>query len=130
MKFPYSSKGLPFVDITLTSKYQSIVRAALVDSGSTINILPYEDGLDLGLSWEKQQVLLKDEGFLQGMPVYGVLLTGQISTYSPVKLAFAWTRKSREEIRLIIGQTNFFEHFEVSFQGRDKTFKIFPYDAK
>ena len=127
MKFSYSPNGLPFVDITLSSNNQSIVRSALVDSGSTINILPYEDGLDLGLSWDEQRVLLKDEGFLQGMPVYAVLLTGKLSTFPPVKLAFAWTRKSREEIRLIIGQTNFFEHFEISFQGRDKTFTIFPY---
>ena len=52
MKFHYSPGGLPFVDITLTHEDYVISRSTLVDSGSTINVLPYEDGLDLGLSWE------------------------------------------------------------------------------
>ena len=128
MKFLYSPGGLPFVDITLTHEDRMISRSALVDSGSTINVLPYEDGLDLGFPWEGQPVPLKDEGLLQGAPVYGVLLTAQIAPFSPVKLAFAWTQKSRQEIRLILGQTNFFEYFEITFRGREKSFDISPYD--
>ncbi len=128
MKFPYTAGGLPFVDITLSHADQSISRSALVDSGSTINVLPYQDGLDLGLSWEAQRVPLKDEGFLQGMPVYGILLTVQLPTFSPVTLAFAWTQKRRETVPLILGQTNFFEYFEVTFRGREKIFVISSYD--
>ncbi len=128
MNFSYSPGGLPFVDLTLTHAGQSIAKPALVDSGSTINILPYEDGLDLGLSWEVQRVLLKSEGFLKGTSTYAVLLTAQLATFSPVQLAFAWTRKSRDEIRLILGQTNFFQHFEVTFRGREGSFTIAPYD--
>ena len=128
MNFSYSPGGLPFIEISLASSSHNIMRSALVDSGSTINILPYEDGLDLGLSWKEQRVLLKDEGFLKGMPVYAVLITAQFSTFSPVQLAFAWTRKSRDEIRLILGQTNFFQHFKVNFEGREGTFSITPYD--
>ena len=128
MIFPYSTGGLPFVDITFSSKTHSLTKSALVDSGSTINVLPYEDGLDLGLSWEEQKVPLKDEGFLQVMPVYAVLLKAQLATFPPVQLAFAWAQKSRDNIRLILGQTNFFEHFKITFQGREKTFSITPYD--
>lgn len=128
MNFSYSPSGLPFVDLTLTYGGQSIVKPALVDSGSTINVLPYEDGLDLGLSWEAQRFLLKNEGFLKGTPTYAVLLTAQIATFSPTQLAFAWTRKSRDEIRLILGQTNFFQQFEITFRGREGIFTITPYD--
>ena len=128
MKFPYAPQGLPFVDIVLTHHERSISRTALVDSGSTVNVLPYEDGLELGLSWEEQGVLLRDEGFLHGAPVYGVLLTIQLESYSPVTQAFAWTQKSRDEVRLILGQTNFFEYFEITFRGREKTFEILPYE--
>ncbi len=85
-----------------------------------------EYGLELGLSIESQRVPLKDEGFLQGAPVYGVLLTGQIGTFSPIKLAFAWTQKSHKQVRLILGQTNFFEYYEITFRGREKTFEILP----
>jgi hypothetical protein len=116
------------VEITLAHEDHMISRPALVDSGSTINVLPYEDGLDLGLSWEAQHVPLKDEGFLQGAPAYGVLLTTQIAQFSSVKLAFAWTQKSRKEVRLILGQTNFFEYFEITFRGREKTFDISSYE--
>ena len=63
MKFPYTPQGLPFVDIMLAYRERSISRSALVDSGSTVNVLPYEDGLELGLSWEEQRMLLRDEGF-------------------------------------------------------------------
>ena len=126
--FPYSPGGLPFLNITLIHAGCSIIRTALVDSGSTINVLPYEDGLDLGLSWETQRVPLKDEGFLAGMPVYAVLLSAEIPTFAPVKLAFAWTQKSRKYVRLILGQTNFFEFFEITFKGRDKMFTLSLYE--
>ena len=128
MKFHYSPGGLPFVEITLTHEEHVISRPALVDSGSTINVLPYEDGLDLGLSWEEQHMPLKDEGFLQGAPAYGVLLTAQIASFPPIRLAFAWTQKSRTKVRLILGQTNFFEYFEITFRGREKTLHISLYD--
>ncbi len=122
----YAPGGLPFVEIAISSGSRTISRSALVDSGSTINVLPYEDGCELGLSWEAQRVPLKDEGFLAGAPVYGVLLTVSLAPFSPVELAFAWTRKSREVVRLILGQVNFFEHFDVTFRGREKTFEIVP----
>jgi len=128
VKFPYTLQGLPFVDILLTHYERSIMRTALIDSGSTVNVLPYEDGLELGLSWEKQSVPLRDEGFLHGAPVYGVILTVQLDDYSPVTQVFAWSQKSRNEVRLILGQTNFFEHFEITFRGREKTFEILPYE--
>ncbi len=128
MRFPYAPKGLPFVDILLTYHDHSISRTALVDSGSTVNVLPYEDGVELGLSWEEQRVPLEEEGFLQGAPVYGVLLTVQLEHYSPVTQAFAWTQKRRDEVRLILGQINFFEYFEITFRGREKTCEIIPYE--
>lgn len=112
----------------LTSRQRSISRTALVDSGSTINVLPYEDGLDLGLCWEEQRVPLREEGFLHGDRVYGVLLTVQLGDYAPITQAFAWTQKSRNEVRLILEQTNFFEQFEITFRGREKTCEILPYE--
>jgi len=126
MKFSYVPGELPFVEVTLSSGSQKIVRSALVDSGSTINVLPYEDGLDLGLVWDEQMVPLKAGGVLSGTPMRAVLLEGKIGSYPPVKLGFAWTQRSCEEIRLILGQTNFFQFFDVSFKGKEGTFTILP----
>jgi len=55
-------------------------------------------------------------------------VTVQIGNYSPITPAFAWTQKSRNDVRLILGQTNFFEYFEITFRGREKTFEILPYE--
>ena len=93
-------------------------------------MLPYEDGLELGLSWEKQRLPLKNEGFLQGAPVYGVLITARIEPFSPITLAFAWTHKSRNQVRVILGQTNFFEYYDITFRGHDKTFDISPFSQQ
>lgn len=129
MIVPYSPGGLPFVDVSLTHGMRTIHRVALVDSGSTINVLPYEDGREIGLSREGQQAPLKDEGFLRGAPVYAVLLTTSFGPFSPVDLAFAWTGMGRDDIRLILGQVNFFEHFDVTFRVREKSFEITPSES-
>ncbi len=122
----YPQKGLRLVDVTRGHGTRTINRSALVDSDSTINVLPYKDGRDIGLSWETQRVPLKEEGFLRGAPVYAILLTAFLGPFPSVELAFAWTRKGRDIVRLILGQVNFFENFDVTFRGREKTFEIIP----
>lgn len=48
------SGTLPYLPITLTFRNQSQpVRAmALLDTGASVNVLPYEIGLQLGAVWE------------------------------------------------------------------------------
>lgn len=129
-RFPYSAVdtggkgGLPFVPVTLLHEDQRIQVPALVDSGATVNVLPYDVGLHLGLAWEEQDFALDVVGVLRGSPAYGILLSGEIGAFSPVRLAFAWTRKTSEEIPVILGQVNFFQEFTVSFDGRAQTFEL------
>jgi hypothetical protein len=63
-------------------------------------------------------------GILAGTPTVGVILTGQVSGLPPVSLVFAWTR--RNDVRFILGQTNFFQEFEVCFAGAQQIFEIAP----
>lgn len=85
----------------------SIEVSALVDSGSTVNVLPYDIGIRLGLIWEKQEFLLPSlVGTLRDVPAFGVLIAGQIDQFPPVSLAFAWTQSN--DVPVILGQINFF----------------------
>lgn len=51
VQFPYSevghSIGLPYLPITLTNADQSLSASGLLDTGATVNVLPYEMGIRL-----------------------------------------------------------------------------------
>jgi hypothetical protein len=123
--FPSLEGGLPFLPITLTNKTHSIEVSALVDSGSTINVLPYNVGIQLGLIWEIQKFPLPAlVGILRDSPSFGVLLIGQVDPFPPATLAFAWTKSN--DVPVILGQINFFSEFDVSFFGSQRMFNIIP----
>jgi hypothetical protein len=45
----------PMLPITLVSPQHKIQADGLVDCGSTVSVLPYDLGVQLGLDWHKQQ---------------------------------------------------------------------------
>ena len=63
-RFPYvefdpslgHASALPYVPITLELGQNVASVSALLDSGSTLNVLPYEVGLQLGAIWERQTI--------------------------------------------------------------------------
>lgn len=72
IEFPFSdNEALPTIPITLGHTEFSISANALLDTGSTVNLLPHDIGLQLGATWEEQTVRL---------PL--------------VRLAFAWVQAS------------------------------------
>lgn len=136
-QFPYSQSqdfpdlegGLPFLPIALSHMDHSLEISALVDSGSTVNVLPYNIGLQLGLNWESQKFPLPSlVGMLRGVPAFGVLVEGKIDPFLPVQLAFAWTKSN--DTPVILGQVNFFKEFDVCFCGSQGIFEIAPKNAK
>ncbi len=121
--FPDFQGGLPFLPITLSNMAQSVSVSALADSGTSVNVLPYDIGIQLGLIWETQNYLLPSlTGRLRDSPAFGVLLEGQVNPFEPVSLAFAWTQSN--EVPVILGQINFFAEFDVYFFGSQKRFEI------
>lgn len=134
MKFPYTptqgasdlQQGLPFVPITLAHSGRSISVNALIDSGSTINLLPSDIGLQLGLSWDSQNFPLTFVGNLRGVPAHGIVLRGQLGAFPPVKLAFAWVEMHSSKMPVILGQINFFQIFRVCFDGDENVVAIVP----
>jgi len=77
---------------------------ALLDTGSTVNLLPYNIGLQLGATWEEQTVRLPLAGNLARVEARGLFVHIQIGNLEPVRLAFAWVQVS--QVPLILGQTN------------------------
>lgn len=97
---------------------------ALLDTGASVNVLPYEIGVQLGAIWEEQTVPIQLSGNLAKMEARGLILSGTIESFSPVLLAFAWTQS--RETPLILGQMNFFVEFDVCFYRSDLAFELHP----
>ena len=116
--------GIPLETIQLTHKATTVTVPAVVDSGAALNILPFDIGLSLNLDWDNQTYPLDLGGILTGTLAYAVLLQAEIEPFPPLKLAFAWINKPSTEIRVLLGQVNFFQEFDVHFYGHQKAFEI------
>jgi hypothetical protein len=119
-----SASALPYMPITLQFGGHEVRVSALVDSGSTLNVLPYDVGLQPGAVWERQTVPVRLGGNIADSEARAVLVHGRIGRFAPVRLAFAWTRSNR--VPVILGQTNFFLEFDVRFCRSQLSFEITP----
>ncbi len=118
--------GMPCVDLHLSSQEKILSVFALVDSGAALNVLPFDIGLELGFVWESQTFPLNLEGTLTGTHGYAVLLHAELAPFPPIELAFAWVNRPRPEVRMLLGQVNFFQEFNVYFYGHQQAFEIVP----
>jgi hypothetical protein len=112
----------PYLPLTLTSGEQLIVTAGLLDTGSSINVLPYDIGVQLGAVWENQRVSVPLAGNLARFEARALLLRAKVDRFAPVDLAFAWTQNPNAP--LLLGQMNFFLMFDVCFYRADLAFEI------
>jgi hypothetical protein len=130
MRFRYSTTdpaqnefdSLPRVPIVLRSGEFSVESVGLVDSGATVSVLPYETGVRLGMTYEVKNAVVRLSGSLGGEPAIPVISFATIGDVSPVRLVFAWTR--RNDVPLVLGQTNFFMQFDVHFYRSKFEFEI------
>ena len=115
---------LPYLPLVLTYQNQSINVSGLLDTGSSVNVLPYEMGLRLGAVWERQRLSVPLGGNLARFEARALVLTANVERFSPVELAFAWTQDKNAP--LILGQMNFFLAFDVCFYRAESAFEISP----
>jgi len=118
------SSTLPYLPITLTYRNRSVAAMALLDTGASVNVLPYEIGLQLGAVWEEQTVPIQLSGNLARMEARGLVLSATVAEFPSVLLAFAWTES--REVPLILGHMNFFVEFDVCFYRADFAFELRP----
>lgn len=120
------SIGMPLIDIQLSNGSKSLIVSALVDSDASLNILPFDVGIELSLVWEDQIFPIDLGGILTGSQAYAVLLEAQITNVQPMQLAFAWVNKPSSEVRTLLGQVNFFQEFDIHFYGNQQLFNVEP----
>ncbi|MDB9489472.1 hypothetical protein PN478_02895 [Dolichospermum circinale CS-534/05] len=119
-------EALPTIPIILSYANSSISANALLDTGYTVNVLPYDIGLQLGAIWDNQTVRLPLAGNLAKVEARGLFVQVQIGNLEPVRLAFTWVEAAY--VPLILGQTNFFREFDVCFERSQSTIKIIRSD--
>lgn len=129
VRFPFSETdkrigSLPYLPFVLNYQKRSLNVKGILDTGSTINVLPYEIGIKLGAIWEQQTTIVKLTGNLANLEARAIIITATVNKFNPVKLAFAWTQA--KNVPLILGQMNFFLEFDVCFFGSQSTFEITP----
>ncbi len=115
---------MPDLPILLRSPRHAVSGLALVDSGATIGVLPHSLGLQLGLSWNSQNLQLRLTGALAHVPPRGIAVEAVIGQLSPVRLVLAWA--SSDQVPFVLGQFNFFQVFDVSFFRARRFFEIRP----
>ena len=114
--------SLPRIPITLQKDNFSIEAIGLVDSGATVNVLPYELGIQLGGVWDNSQAIIQLAGNLSHQSAMPFAAMAQIGKFPFTRLVFAWV--NRPNVPLILGQTNFFLEFDVCFYRSKLEFEI------
>jgi hypothetical protein len=114
--------NLPRLPLTLRKGDRATEVVALVDSGSTVNVLPYQVGLQLGAVWERRSAILRLGGVLGGQAGVPLIAAAEIEGLPSVTLAFAWIQQ--DDVPVVLGQTNFFMEFDVCFYRSKLEFEV------
>ena len=132
-RFPYlpvvSKRGeavpMPLLPLELRLGDGLPVRVqGLLDSGATVNVLPFSLGLRLGAVWVDQKTAVTLTGNLAAQEARALLVSARVAEFAPVRLVFAWART--DDVPLLLGQVNFFQEFDVSFHGARRQFDLQP----
>lgn len=116
--------ALPKMPLTLTYRDTSIDILALLDTGASVNVLPYSFGIQLGAVWEEQKMAVTLAGNLASMEARGLLVSARIGNFNPVRLVFAWSKS--DDVPLLLGRMNFFMEFDVCFYRSQLIFEVRP----
>jgi hypothetical protein len=119
-----AASSLPCPPLTLTYQGYSLVVSGLLDTGATVNVLPYKIGEQLGAVWDRQTTPVRLTGNLARLEARVLIVSATLGQFAPVRLAFAWTQA--EDIPLILGQVNFFLEFDVCFYRSHLAFEVRP----
>ncbi len=114
----------PYLPFALVHQQVSVTSSALLDTGASVNVLPYSVGIELGYEWNQQTTALSLTGNLAQYEARVVLAQAVVGQFEPVQLVFAWTQATN--VPLILGQVNFFMEFDVCFYRSQLEFAVTP----
>jgi hypothetical protein len=113
----------PLLPIVLTAA-RSISVSGLLDTGATVNVLPYAVGEQLGAVWEKQTTPVILSGNLAACEARALIVSAVVGNLPAVRLAFAWART--DDVPILLGQVNFFMEFDVCFYRSRSILEVRP----
>ncbi len=116
--------ALPLLPLSLTYQDSSVDVSALLDTGASVNVLPYSVGLQLGALWEEQTLSVTLAGNLASIEARGLLVSATVGDFAPVNLVFAWS--ASDDVPLLLGRMNFFLEFDVCFYRSSLAFEVCP----
>jgi hypothetical protein len=116
----------PFLPITLLGA-NSIAVSRLLDTGATVNVLPYAVGEQLGAVWEQQTTPMTLSGNLAACEARALIVSAVVGKFPAVRLAFAWAKS--DAVSVLLGQVNFFMEFDVCFYRSRSFFEVRPQQA-
>jgi len=128
-QFPFISRApalgpaslSPMLPLTLVAS-QRVAASGLLDTGASVNVLPYSLGVDLGFDWEEQTTAVQLSGNLAMVEARALIVAAVVGGFAPVRLAFAWTKN--DAVPLLLGQVNFFLEFDVCFFRSRGVFEV------
>jgi hypothetical protein len=113
----------PMLPITLTA-LRSVSVLGLLDTGATVNVLPYPVGEQLGAEWEQQPTPVQLSGNLAACEARVLVTSGVVGKFAPVRMVFAWAKT--DAVPVLLGQVNFFLEFDVCFFRSRGLFEVRP----
>ena len=116
--------ALPQLHLALTYRGKSVEVSALLDTGASVNVLPYSVGIQLGAVWQEQTTSVTLAGNLASVEARGLLVSAKIGDFAPVRLVFAWSLS--DDAPLLLGRMNFFLEFDVCFYRSQLLFEVRP----
>ena len=114
----------PYLPITLKYHGRARTVSGLLDTGATVNVLPYQIGLALGATWEQASVPVQLTGNLAQFEARALIVFASVGRFAPVRLVFAWSQATN--VPILLGQVNFFIEFDVCFYRSQLAFEIRP----
>jgi hypothetical protein len=113
---------MPIIPLRLENANNVVQTQALIDSGASVNVMPYQVGLDLGFNWEKAPVGKRLAGTLAASETRLLVARAYLADLRMIELGFVWVQSQHS--RLLLGQNNFFKFYEVCFSRKHLTIKI------
>jgi hypothetical protein len=131
-RFPFTERldefgtpdAVPSLPLTLSYRNNSIEVSGLLDTGASVNVLPYDVGVRLGAVWEEQTTTVLLAGNLAPVEARGLVVSAEIRPFVPRRLVFAWSQTN--DVPLLLGRMNFFLEFDVCFYRSQLAFEVRP----
>lgn len=112
----------PFLPVRIRYRQNEIEAMALVDSGSDINVLPYQLGLNLGADWASREYFQELQGIGGGVAAKRLVADLYVEAWPSIRQIFAWARD--DDMPVILGQMNFFHEVDVCFHSSQHYFEV------